>query len=103
MEAYFWLNHPDTPEEKWVHLRQQFFTYLLQHTEEWRAIKESNPLDFMVYMTHCLKHIIGLRLTGLETYTSWIKSGSYYHWVVAHDATPAHGATSRHSPGAGVL
>ena len=83
MGAYFRFNHPSTPEGKWGQLKQKFFDYLLQRQEEWKAIKESNPLDFMAYMENRFRKLTGLRFTGLETYTGWIKPGSYYHWVVA--------------------
>ena len=83
MGAYFRLNHSDAPEGKWVHLRQRFIAYLLKHQEKWKAIRESNSVAFMSYMVSRFHRLTGLRLMGLETYTSWIKPGSYYHWVVA--------------------
>ena len=81
--AYFWFNHPNTPEGKWPELKHKFFEYLLQHEEEWRALKESNPLNYMPYMASRFHKVTGLRVTSLETYTSWIKPGSYFHWMVA--------------------
>ena len=46
----------------------KFFDFLAQHQEEWKAIKESNPLDFMPYMeSHFLK-VTGVRLYGLGRY-----------------------------------
>ena len=61
-------------------MKQKFFEYLLQLQDEWKVLKESNPLDLMPYME---SHF--LRLTSLETYTGWIKPRSYYHWVVAQN------------------
>ena len=83
MGAYFRFNHPNVLEGKWSQLKQKFFDYLFQCQEEWKAIKESNPLDFMPYMENHFQRLTGLRLTGLETCMGWIKPGSYYHWVVA--------------------
>ena len=37
----------------------------------------------MPYMASCFQKVTGLRVTGLEAYTGWIKPGSYFHWVVA--------------------
>ena len=82
MGAYFRFNYPNMLEGKWPELKQRFFEYLLQH-EEWRALKESNPLDYMPYMASHFQKLTGLRVTGLEAYTGWIKPGSYFHWMVA--------------------
>ena len=79
MGDYFRFNHPNVPEGKWGQLKQWFFEYLLQCQEEWKALKESNPLDFMSYMENHFCKLTGLRLTGLVAYTGWIKPRSYYH------------------------
>ena len=50
MGAYFKLNYPDAPEEKWPELKVKFFEFLIQHQEEWKATKETTPLDYLPYM-----------------------------------------------------
>ena len=70
-------------EAEWKKLRTKFFKYLGQHQEEWRAIKEEEPLQYMPYMESRFKALTGIRLKGLSQFTGWIKPGSYYHGVVA--------------------
>ena len=41
------------------------------------------PLQYMPYMEHHFQALTGIRLEGLSQFTGWIKSGSYYHGVVA--------------------
>ena len=60
----------------------KFFDFLAQHQLEWRAIKESTPLDFMPYMESHFERLTGVRFISLGAYTGWIKPGSYYHRVV---------------------
>ena len=71
------------PEGRWPELKWRFFEYLLQHGEEWKALKESNPLDYMPNMAIHFQKVTGLRVTGLEAYISWIKPGNYFHWMIA--------------------
>ena len=80
MGAYFQLNHPSMPEREWKRLRTKFFEYLGQHQEEWKAIKEENPLDYMPYMESHFEKLTGVKLTSLSRFTGWIKQGSFYPW-----------------------
>ena len=64
-------------------MKTKFFEYLGQHQEEWRAIKEEKPLQYMPYMEHHFQAPTGVRLKRLSQFTRWIKPGSYYHGVVA--------------------
>ena len=64
-------------------MKTKFFEYLGQHQEEWRAIKEEKPLQYMPYMESHFQALTGVRLKGLSQFTGWIKPGSYYHGVVA--------------------
>ena len=55
----------------------------MQHHQEWKAIRENAPLDYLPYMEAQFERVTGLKLVGLGTYTGWIKADSYYHWVIA--------------------
>ena len=70
---------------EWKKLKTKFFKYLGQHQEEWRAIKEEKPLQYMPYMESCFRALTSIRLKGLSQFTGWIKPGSYYHGVVARE------------------
>ena len=41
-------------------------------------------MDFMAYIQDLFYQATGLHLDGLGSFTQWIKKGSYYHGVVAH-------------------
>ena len=41
-------------------------------------------MDFMAYIQDLFYQATGLHLDGLGSFTRWIKKGSYYHGVVAH-------------------
>ena len=80
--SFFHYNYPSCKEEEeWKKLKTKFFKYLGQCQEEWRAMKEDNPLQYMPYMESCFP--TSIRLDGLSQFTGWIKPGSYYHGVVA--------------------
>ena len=81
--SFFHYNYPSHKEEEWKKLRTKFFEYLGQRQEEWRAIKEDKPLQYMPYMESRFHTLTGVRLQGLSQFTGWIKPGSYYHGVVA--------------------
>ena len=72
--------HYNNPSHKW---KTKFFEYLGQCQEEWRAIKEDKPLQYMPYMESHLQALTSIRLKGLSQFMGWIKPGSYYHGVVA--------------------
>ena len=64
-------------------VKTKFFEYLGQHQEEWRAIKEEKPLQYMPYMESHFQALTGIRLEGLSQFTGWINPSSYYHGVIA--------------------
>ena len=70
-------------EEDWNKLKTKFLNYLGWHQEEWKTIKEEEPLQYMPYMEHQFLVLTGVKLEGLSQFTGWIKPGSYYHGVVA--------------------
>ena len=78
MGAYFQLNNPITPEGQWNELKMKFFEFLGQCQEEWRAIKEENPLNYMPYMESHFERLTGVKLTSLSHFMGGIKPGSYY-------------------------
>ena len=51
--------------------------------DEWRSIKENDPLQYMPYMEEQFYAATRIRLKGLAKCTIWIKRGSYYHSLVA--------------------
>ena len=81
--SFYHYNYPSHKEAEWKKLKTKFFEYLGQHQEEWRAIKEEKPLQYMPYMESHFQALTGIRLKGLSKFTGWIKPGSYYHGVLA--------------------
>ena len=70
-------------EAEWSRLRNKVLDHLLLCQEEWRSLKENDPLQYMPYMEEQFFAATGVRLKGLANCTLWIKQGSYYHSVVA--------------------
>ena len=83
LRTFYCYNYTSDKEAEWKKLKTKFFEYLGQHQEEWRAIKEEKPLQYMPYMESHFQALTGIRLEGLSQFTGWIKPGSYYHVVVA--------------------
>ena len=83
LRSFYQYNYPSHKEEEWNKLKTKFFDYLGQHQEEWKIIKEEEPLQYMPYMEHQFQALTSIRLKGLSQFTGWIKPGSYYHGVVA--------------------
>ena len=81
--AYYEYNFPSLKEAGWNKIRNKVFDHLLPCQEEWRRIKENDPLWYMPYMEEQFYAATGIRLEGLAECTAWIKCGSYYHSVVA--------------------
>ena len=81
--AYYEYNFTSLKEARWNKIRDKVFDHLLRCQEEWRRIKENNPLQYMPYMEEQFYAATGIRLEGLAGCTAWIKCGSYYHSVVA--------------------
>ena len=83
LRGFYRYNYPSCKEEDWDKLKTKLFDYLGQCQEEWKTIKEEEPLQYMPYMEHHFQTLTGVRLKGLSQFTGWIKPGSYYHGVVA--------------------
>ena len=83
LRSFYQYNYPSHKEEEWNKLKTKFFDYLGQRQEEWKIIKEEEPLQCMPYMERQFQALTGVRLKGLSQFTGWIKPSSYYHGVVA--------------------
>ena len=83
LRGFYRYNYPSRKEEDWDKLKTKFFDYLGQCQEEWKTIKEEEPLQYMPYMERQFQALTSNRLKGLSQFTGWIKPGSYYHGVVA--------------------
>ena len=81
--AYYKYNVTSFKEAKWNKLRDKVLEHLLQRQDEWRSIKENDPLQYMPYMERQFHATTSIQLKGLSNFTGWIKWGSYYHGVVA--------------------
>ena len=82
-KAYYKYNFSSFKESEWSKLRDKVLDHLLPCQDEWRSIKENDPLQYMPYMEEQFYAATGIRLKGLAKCTIWIKRGSYYHSVVA--------------------
>ena len=82
-KAYYRYNFASFQEDEWIKLRDKVFEHLLPCQDEWRGIKENDPLRYMPYMEKHFHAATGIRLKGLSDFMGWIKCGSYYHAVVA--------------------
>ena len=71
-------------EGDWSQVKERFFDLFLQHKKEALEVKEAHPLDFMAYVQDLFYQATGIHLDGLGSFTRWIKRGSYYHGIVAH-------------------
>ena len=78
-----YYNFSSFKESEWSKLRDKVLEHLLSRQDEWRSIKENDPLQYMPYMEEQFYAATGIRLKGLAECTRWIKRGSYYHSVVA--------------------
>ena len=81
--SFYKYNYTSRKEEEWDKLKVKFLDYLGWRQEEWKTIKEEEPLQYMPYMEHHFNALTSIRLKGLSQFTGWIKPGSYYHGVVA--------------------
>ena len=82
-KAYYKYNFSSFKESEWSRLRDKVLEYLFPCQDEWRSLKENDPLQYMPYMEEQFYVTTGIRLKGLAECTRWIKWGSYYHSVVA--------------------
>ena len=70
--------------QPWEANCQKFLEVMEQRkTSQWLDIKELQPLDFMGYVASVFMETTGHYLSGLSSYTGWIRPMSYYHWKVA--------------------
>ena len=83
LRGFYLYNYPSHTEAEWDKLRIKFLNHLGQHQEEWKTIKEEMPLEYMPNMERQFQVLTSVRLKGLGQFTGWIKSGSYYHGVLA--------------------
>ena len=81
-KAYYKYNFSSFKESEWSKLRDKVLDHLLPPQDEWRSIKENDPLQYMPYMEEQFHAVNRIRLKGLAECTRWIKRGSYYHSVV---------------------
>ena len=81
--VYYEYNFTSLKEAGWKKIRDKVFDHLLPRQEEWRRIKENDPLQYMPYMEEQFYAATRIRLEGLAGCTAWIKRGSYYHRLVA--------------------
>ena len=82
-KAYYKYNFSPFKESEWSKLRDKVLEHLLPCQDEWRSLKENDPLQYMPYTEEQFYVTMGIRLKGLAECTRWIKRGSYYHSVVA--------------------
>ena len=82
-QVYYKYNFSSLKEAGWSKIRDKMFDHLIPCQEEWRRIKENDPLQYMPYMEEQFYAATGIRLEELAGCTIWIKHGSYYHSVVA--------------------
>ena len=82
-KAYYKYNFSSFKESEWSRIRDKVLDHLLPPQEEWRGIKENDPLQYMPYMEEQFFAATRIQLKGLAECTTWIKWGSYYHSVVA--------------------
>ena len=81
-KVYYKYNFSSFKESEWSKIRDKVLDHLLPLQEEWRGIKENDPLQYMPYMEEQFFAATGIWLKGLAKCTTWIKRGSYYHSVV---------------------
>ena len=84
LKVYYKFSVDYFTEEDWSRVKERFFNLFLQHKKEALEVKEAHPVDFMAYIQDLFYQATGLHLDGLGSFTQWIKKGSYYHGVVAH-------------------
>ena len=84
LKVYYRYSVDYFTEGDWSRVKERFFDLFLQHKKEALEVKEARPLDFMAYIQDLFYQATGLHLDGLGSFTQWIKRGSYYHGIVAH-------------------
>ena len=64
--SFFKHNYPSCMEGEWESLRNKFLNFLGQCQEQWKAIKEESPLEYMPYIERQFLALTGVQLTGLS-------------------------------------
>ena len=82
-KAYYKYNFTSFKEVEWNKLRDKVLEHLVWCQDEWRSIKENDPLQYVPYMGKHFHATTSIQLKGLSGFMGWIKCGSYYHAVVA--------------------
>ena len=82
-KTYYRYNFSSFKESEWSRIGDKVLDHLLPLQEEWRGIKENDPLQYMPYMEEQFFAATRIQLKELAKCTMWIKWGSYYHSVVA--------------------
>ena len=67
LRGFYLYNYPSRKDEDWDKLKTKFFNYLRQRQEEWKTIKEEEPLQYMPYMERQFQALTGVK-------TGWIES-----------------------------
>ena len=83
LRVYYKFNVASFREAEWARLKEKFFEYFFPHKEEALGLKERCPMDFMASIEDHFYKAMGLHLDGLQSFTGWMKQGSYYHGLVA--------------------
>ena len=60
--AYYKYNFTSLKEAEWNKLRDKVFEHLLQRQDEWKGIKENDPLQYMPYMERHFHAATGIQL-----------------------------------------
>ena len=80
LEHIFWVyyeyNFTSLEEAGWNKIRDKVFVHLLPCQEEWRRIKENDPLQYMPYMEEQFYAATRIRLEGLAGCTAWINAAA---------------------------
>ena len=84
LKVYYKYNVDYFMEVDWSRVKERFFDLFLQCKREAMEVKEAWSLDFMAYIQDLFYQATSLHLDSLMSFTQWIKRGSYYHGIVAH-------------------
>ena len=60
-------------------LAKRVTSHMVDHKIEWLLDREKNPLKYMRYVSDLFLRLCGVCLPGLDTYTDWIRAGTFIH------------------------
>ena len=69
LRSFYWYNYPSHMEEDWNKLKTKFLNHLAWSQDEWKTIKEEEPLQYMPYVEHQFLALTGVKLKGLSQFT----------------------------------